>query len=60
MVKVNQTDVTNERGLRNLIDCEAELLAGSEFNIGENWGLPYLLLLLDLLIVFGVILRWYI
>ena len=36
MVKVNQTDVTNYTGLRNLIDGEAKLLAGFEFNIGEN------------------------
>ncbi len=33
MVKVIQADVTNERGLRNVIDGEAELLSGFEFNI---------------------------
>ena len=34
MVKVIQADLTNERGLRNVIDGEAELLVGFEFNIG--------------------------
>ena len=38
MVKVIQADVTNERGLRNVIDGEAELLAGFEFNIGGKLG----------------------
>ena len=33
MVKVIQADVTNVRGLRNVIDGEAELLVGFEFNI---------------------------
>jgi hypothetical protein len=33
MVKVIQADATNERGLRNVIDGEAELLAGFDFNI---------------------------
>ena len=32
MVKVIQEDVTNTRGLRNVIDGEAELLQGFEFN----------------------------
>lgn len=32
MVKVVQADVTNLRGLRNVIDGEAELLTGFEFN----------------------------
>ncbi len=33
MVEVIQADVTNARGLRNVIDGEAELLTGFEFNI---------------------------
>jgi hypothetical protein len=38
MVKVIQADLTNERGLRNVIDGEAELLVGFEFNIGGKLG----------------------
>ena len=38
MVKVIQADETNERGLRNVIDGEAELLAGFEFNIRGKLG----------------------
>ncbi|TRX01392.1 hypothetical protein [Flavobacterium gawalongense] len=38
MVKVIQADMTNERGLRNVIDGEAELLIGFEFNIGGKLG----------------------
>jgi hypothetical protein len=38
MVKVIQADVTNDRGLRNVIDGEAELLAGFDFNIGGKLG----------------------
>jgi hypothetical protein len=38
MVKVIQADLTNERGLRNVIDGEAELLTGFEFNIGGKLG----------------------
>lgn len=38
MVKVIQADLTNDRGLRNVIDGEAELLAGFEFNIGGKLG----------------------
>ncbi|MBC7847719.1 MAG: hypothetical protein H7Y10_14660 [Flavobacterium sp.] len=34
MVKVIQADLTSVRGLRNVIDGEAELLTGFEFNIG--------------------------
>ena len=34
MVKVIQADLTSLRGLRNVIDGEAELLTGFEFNIG--------------------------
>ena len=33
MVKVVQADTTNPRGLRNVIDGEAELLLGFEFNV---------------------------
>ncbi|MBE0392028.1 hypothetical protein [Flavobacterium sp. PL002] len=33
MIKVIQADLVNERGLRNVIDGEAELLIGFEFNI---------------------------
>jgi hypothetical protein len=33
MVKVIQADLVNERGLRNVIDGEAELLSGFDFNI---------------------------
>ena len=38
MVKVIQADVTSIRGLRNVIDGEAELLAGFEFNIRGKLG----------------------
>jgi hypothetical protein len=38
MVKVIQADLVNERGLRNVIDGEAELLSGFEFNIRGKLG----------------------
>ncbi|MGC4041944.1 MAG: hypothetical protein QM710_14465 [Flavobacterium sp.] len=38
MVKVIQADLTSERGLRNVIDGEAELLVGFEFNIRGKLG----------------------
>lgn len=38
MVTVIQADLVNERGLRNVIDGEAELLAGFEFNIRGKLG----------------------
>ena len=38
MIKVIQADLVNERGLRNVIDGEAELLVGFEFNIGGKLG----------------------
>ena len=38
MVKVIQEDITNPRGLRNVIDGEAELLQGFEFNIRGKLG----------------------
>jgi len=38
MVKVIQADVTSFRGQRNVIDGEAELLAGFEFNIRGKLG----------------------
>lgn len=38
MVKVIQADLINLRGLRNVIDGEAELLAGFEFNIRGKLG----------------------
>ena len=38
MVKVIQADVTSVRGLRNIIDGEAELLLGFEFNIRGKLG----------------------
>ena len=38
MVKVIQADVTSVRGLRNIIDGEAELLSGFEFNIRGKLG----------------------
>ena len=38
MVKVIQADLVNERGLRNVIDGEAELLAGFEFNARGKLG----------------------
>ena len=38
MVKVIQADTTSIRGLRNVIDGEAELLAGFEFNIRGKLG----------------------
>jgi hypothetical protein len=38
MIKVIQADVVSERGLRNIIDGEAELLAGFEFNIRGKLG----------------------
>ena len=38
MVKVIQADITSVRGLRNVIDGEAELLLGFEFNIRGKLG----------------------
>ena len=38
MVKVIQADLVNERGLRNVIDGEAVLLLGFEFNIRGKLG----------------------
>ena len=38
MIKVIQADLTSERGLRNVIDGEAELLSGFEFNIRGKLG----------------------
>lgn len=38
MIKVIQKDVTNTRGLRNVIDGEAELLTGFDFNINGKLG----------------------
>jgi hypothetical protein len=38
MVKVIQADLTNDRGLRNVIDGEAELLRGFDFNITGKLG----------------------
>lgn len=38
MVKVIQADATNVRGLRNVIDGEAELLKGFEFNLDGKLG----------------------
>ncbi|NDP27274.1 MAG: hypothetical protein GZ087_07605 [Flavobacterium sp.] len=45
MLKVIRADATSVRGLRNVIDGEAELLAGFEFNINGKLGtslfIPY-------------------
>lgn len=38
MVKVIQADLVNDRGLRNVIDGEAELLVGFDFNITGKLG----------------------
>jgi len=38
MVKVIQADATNTRGQRNVIDGEAELLRGFEFNLDGKLG----------------------
>ena len=38
MIKVIQADTISERGLRNVIDGEAELLSGFEFNIRGKLG----------------------
>ncbi len=38
MIKVIQADLVNDRGLRNIIDGEAELLSGFEFNIRGKLG----------------------
>jgi hypothetical protein len=38
MVKVIQADLVSDRGLRNVIDGEAELLFGFEFNIRGKLG----------------------
>lgn len=38
MVKVIQEDQTNPRGLRNVIDGEAELLQGFDFNLNAKLG----------------------
>jgi hypothetical protein len=38
MMKVIQADAINDRGLRNVIDGEAELLEGFEFNVNSKLG----------------------
>jgi hypothetical protein len=38
MVKVIQADMVSERGLRNVIDGEVDLLVGFEFNIRGKLG----------------------
>lgn len=38
MLKVVQADLTNPRGMRNVIDGESELLQGFEFNINGKLG----------------------
>ena len=38
MMKVIQADAVNERGLRNVIDGEAELLEGFDFNVNGKLG----------------------
>jgi hypothetical protein len=38
MIKVIQADLINERGLRNVIDGEAELLSGFDFNVNGKLG----------------------
>jgi len=38
MIKVIQADAVNDRGLRNVIDGEAELLLGFDFNINGKLG----------------------
>ena len=38
MLKVIQTDLTSVRGMRNVIDGEAELLSGFDFNINGKLG----------------------
>jgi hypothetical protein len=38
MIQVIQADLVNDRGLRNIIDGEAELLSGFEFNIRGKLG----------------------
>ena len=38
MIKVIQADTTSVRGLRNVIDGEAEILSGFEFNINGTLG----------------------
>jgi hypothetical protein len=38
MVKVIQADLTSARGLRNVIDGEAELLEGFDFNLNSKLG----------------------
>ena len=38
MMKVIQADAINERGLRNVIDGEAELLEGFDFNVNGKLG----------------------
>jgi hypothetical protein len=43
MVKVIQADATNTRGLRNVIDGEAELLIGFEFNDNGKLSSTFLL-----------------
>jgi len=41
MLKIVQADATNPRGLRNVIDGEAELLYGFEFNINAKLGATF-------------------
>jgi hypothetical protein len=42
MMRVIKADETNPRGFRNVIDGEAELLKGFEFNANSKLGLLYL------------------
>lgn len=41
MVKVIQEDATNPRGMRNVIDGEAELLQGFDFNLNGKLGTTF-------------------
>lgn len=41
MIRVIQLDATNPRGLRNVIDGEAELLLGFDFNISGKLGTTF-------------------
>lgn len=38
MIRVLQADITNTRGMRNVIDGEAELLEGFDFNVNAKLG----------------------
>ena len=58
MVKVIQADAVNERGLRSVIDGEAELLLALSLTFVANWELHFMHLLWAQLTELQVISQW--